>query len=180
MKTLAIEMFDDAEPARKSMLECHAPSFNGSAHRLNPALTALSDQFGMSVHSEDSLLISDDVCGWPALTRYTFSASDSATISAETVFGNRVEEPQKVKNTILLILLLVATFALPVGFLGLIIVAAFVYCILPTWTRNRTNKVRQKKLLDAAVDVGFLSPRVEPVGLNHSLRFHQIFQLLSV
>lgn len=154
MGTAAIDMFDDAEPANKNMLECHLPSFNGSADQLNPALKVASGQFGMSVHAENPLLISDDVCGWPALTRYTFSGSDRAIINAETVFGIRVVEPQRTKNAILLILLMVATFALPASFVGLLMVVAIIYCYLPIWNRDRTNKSRQKNLLSATADIG--------------------------
>lgn len=154
MDTAAFDMFDDAESANKSMLECHLPTFNGSADQLNSALKVASGQFGMSVHAEVPLIVSDDVCGWPALTRYTFSGSDRALINAETLFGSRVEEPQRTRNAILLILLMVATFALPESFVGLLMVVAIIYCGLPIWNRNRTNKSRQKDLLNAASDIG--------------------------
>ena len=154
MDTAATEMFDDSEPANKNMVECHSPSFNGNADQLNLALEVASGQLGMSVHAEIPLLISDDVCGWPALTRYTFSDSDPSIVNAETVFGSRVKEPQRTKNTILVILLMVTTFALHESFVGVLIVVGIIYCFLPIWHRGRTNKSRQKNLLNAAAHVG--------------------------
>lgn len=55
-KAAAIKMFNDIEPTRKIVLECHLPSFSGSSDHLDSALKTSSSQFGMSVHGEDPAL----------------------------------------------------------------------------------------------------------------------------